>query len=112
MMFAIVVFYLVLGCFMETLSMLITTATLITPIVIGLGFNPVWFGVLLMVLLEMALLTPPIGINLYVVQSVRRTGSLTDVVIGTLPFLVAMFLMVVLLILFPGVALWLPNLAG
>ena len=112
MMFAIVVFYLVLGCFMETLSMLITTAMLITPIVIGLGYDSVWFGVLLMVLLEMALLTPPIGINLYVVQSIRRNGSLTDVVVGTLPFLVAMLLMVVLLILFPGVALWLPNLAG
>ncbi|MWB77959.1 TRAP transporter large permease subunit [Pseudooceanicola sp. 216_PA32_1] len=112
MMFAIVVFYLILGCFLETLSMLITTAPLITPIVIGLGFDPVWFGVLMMVLLEMALLTPPIGINLYVVQSVRRKGTLTDVVIGTLPFLAAMMVMVVLLIAFPGIALWLPKALG
>lgn len=112
MMVAIVVFYLILGCFLETLSMLITTAPLITPIVIGLGFDPVWFGVLMMVLLEMALLTPPIGINLYVVQSVRRKGSLTDVVIGTLPFLVAMLAMVILLIAFPDIALWLPRTLG
>jgi len=112
MMFAIVVFYLILGCFLETLSMLITTAPLITPIVIDLGFDPVWFGILLMVLLEMALLTPPIGINLYVVQSVRRVGALSDVIIGTLPFLAAMLVMVVLLILFPGIALWLPSLFG
>lgn len=112
MMFAIVIFYLILGCFLETLSMLITTAPLITPIVIGLGFDPVWFGVLMMVLLEMALLTPPIGINLYVVQSVRRKGSLTDVVIGTLPFLAAMMVMVVLLIVFPEIALWLPGALG
>lgn len=109
MIFAIVVFYLVLGCFLETLSMLITTAPLITPIVIGLGFDPVWFGVLLMVLLEMALLTPPIGINLYVVQSVRGRGRMMDVVIGTLPFLAAMMVMVVLLIAFPQIALWLPE---
>lgn len=112
MMIAIVVFYLILGCFLETLSMLITTAPLITPIVIGLGFDPVWFGVLLMVLLELALLTPPIGINLYVVQSVRRKGPLTDVVVGTLPFLVAMLGMTGLLIAFPEIALWLPRLFG
>ncbi|MEX0828294.1 MAG: TRAP transporter large permease [Haliea sp.] len=112
MMVAIVAFYLILGCFLETLSMLITTAPLITPIVIGLGYDPVWFGILVMVLLEMALLTPPIGINLYVVQSVRRKGSLTDVVIGTLPFLAAMLVMVVLLIAFPDIALWLPRIVG
>jgi C4-dicarboxylate transporter, DctM subunit len=109
---AIVVFFIVLGCFLETLSMLITTAPLIVPIVVGLGYDPIWFGILLMVLLEMALLTPPIGINLYVVQSVRRRGTLTDVVIGTLPFLGSMLIMVFLLILFPEIALWLPRVAG
>jgi tripartite ATP-independent transporter DctM subunit len=110
--FAVVVFFIVLGCFLETLSMLITTAPLIVPIVVALGYDPVWFGILLMVLLEMALLTPPIGINLYVVQSVRRRGTLTDVVIGTLPFLASMLIMVVLLILFPDIALWLPRVVG
>ncbi len=89
--------------------MLITTAPLITPIVVGLGYSPVWFGVLLMVLLEMALLTPPIGINLYVVQSVRKGGPIRDVVIGTLPFLLAMMGMVALLIWLPDLALWLPR---
>lgn len=66
----IVAFYLILGCFMETFSMLITTATIVTPIVVGMGYDPVWFGILLMVLLETALITPPIGINLFVVQSI------------------------------------------
>lgn len=112
MIFAIVVFFLILGCFLETLSMLITTTPLIAPIVIGLGFDPVWFGILLMVLLEMALLTPPIGINLYVVQGVRGSGSLRDVVIGTLPFLLAMAAMVMLLIFIPDIALWLPRVLG
>jgi C4-dicarboxylate transporter DctM subunit len=94
---------------METLSMLLTTAPLITPIVVALGFDPVWFGILLMVLLETALITPPIGINLYVVQGIRKSGSMNDVMIGILPFVVAMFAMIALLLVWPQMALWLPN---
>tara|TARA_R110000787_G_scaffold63679_5_gene143539 strand:+ start:4475 stop:5758 length:1284 start_codon:yes stop_codon:yes gene_type:complete len=109
-MLMIIGFYIVLGCFMETLSMLLTTAPLITPIVIALGFDPVWFGILLMVLLETALITPPIGINLYVVQGIRKSGSLNDVMIGILPFVAAMFAMIGLLLVFPSMALWLPGL--
>ncbi len=108
-MLMIVAFYIVLGCFMETLSMLLTTAPLITPIVVALGFDPVWFGILLMVLLETALITPPIGINLYVVQGIRKSGSMNDVMIGILPFAVAMFAMIALLLAWPQMALWLPN---
>ena len=106
----IVAFYIVLGCFMETLSMLLTTAPLVTPIVVALGYDPVWFGVLLMVLLETALITPPIGINLYVVQGIRKQGEMIDVMKGALPFVLAMFAMVALLIAFPPIALWLPGL--
>jgi C4-dicarboxylate transporter, DctM subunit len=109
-MLMIIGFYIVLGCFMETLSMLLTTAPLIAPVVVSLGFDPVWFGVLLMVLLEAALITPPIGINLYVVQGIRKKGGLNDVMIGTLPFVLAMFVMIGLLLLFPDLALWLPGL--
>lgn len=109
-MFMIVVFYIILGCFMETLSMLLTTAPLIAPVVVQLGFDPVWFGIVLMVLLEAALITPPIGINLYVVQGIRKSGGLNDVMIGTLPFVLAMFAMVGLLLAFPEIALWLPKL--
>lgn len=107
---AVIVFYLVLGCFMETLSMLITTAPIITPIIVGLGYDPVWFGILLMVMLETALITPPIGVNLYVVQGVRGSGPMSDVMIGIIPFLLAMFAMVALLVGFPDLALWLPSL--
>ena len=109
-MLMIIGFYIVVGCFMETLSMLLTTAPLIAPVVVSLGFDPVWFGVLLMVLLEAALITPPIGINLYVVQGIRKKGGLNDVMIGTLPFVLAMFVMIGLLLLFPDLALWLPGL--
>jgi tripartite ATP-independent transporter DctM subunit len=107
---AVIVFYLILGCFMETLSMLITTAPIITPIIVGLGYDPVWFGILLMVMLETALITPPIGVNLYVVQGVRGSGPMSDVMIGIVPFLITMFAMVALLVGFPELALWLPSL--
>lgn len=107
---AVIVFYLVLGCFMETLSMLITTAPIVTPIIVGLGYDPVWFGILLMVMLETALITPPIGVNLYVVQGVRGSGPMADVMIGIVPFLLAMFAMIAILVGFPDLALWLPSL--
>ncbi|MEL6225568.1 MAG: TRAP transporter large permease [Pseudomonadota bacterium] len=106
----IILFYLILGCFMETLSMLLTTATLVTPIVVALGYDPVWFGILLMVLLELALITPPVGINLYVVQGIRPHGSMNDVMLGAIPFVFSMFVMLALLIAFPGLALMLPEL--
>lgn len=106
---AVIAFYLILGCFMETLSMLITTAPIITPIIIGLGYDPVWFGILLMVMLETALITPPIGVNLYVVQGVRGRGSMNDVMIGIIPFVFTMFVMIALLVAFPQIALWLPE---
>ena len=109
-MLMIVAILLIVGCFMETLSMLLTTAPLITPIVVALGFDPVWFGILLMVLLETALITPPIGINLYVVQGVRQGGKMNDVMKGALPFVFTMFAMVALLLVFPEIATWLPEL--
>ncbi len=109
-MLMIVALLVFLGCFMETLSMLLVTAPLIAPIVVGLGFDPVWFGILLMVLLETALITPPIGINLYVVQAVRGRGEMLDVMKGAIPFVVTMFAMIALLLAFPQLALWLPSL--
>lgn len=105
----IALFFVALGCFMESLSMLVTMTPLVAPIVFSLGFDPVWFGVLLTVLLEVALITPPVGINLYVVQAIRSRGGVGDVMLGALPFVVAMFVLVGLLIAFPQIALWLPS---
>jgi tripartite ATP-independent transporter DctM subunit len=107
---AIVVFYLVLGCFMETLSMMITTIPIVAPVMFALGFDPVWFGIVLVILIEMALITPPVGLNLFVVQSLRTHGSLNDVMAGSAPFVVAMLVMIGLLAFFPGLAMWLPGL--
>ena len=105
----IVLFYLVLGCFMETMSMMIATVPVVVPVVVHVGFDPVWFGVLLVVLMEAAMITPPIGINLYVVQSIRGGGPIKDVMYGTLPFIVPMMVVIVLIILFPAIAIWLPG---
>jgi C4-dicarboxylate transporter, DctM subunit len=104
-----VVFYVVLGCFMETLSMMITTVPVIAPVMQALGFDMVWFGIVVIVLVETALITPPVGLNLFVVHNLRPQGSMNDVIIGTLPFVAALFVLLLLLALFPGLALWLPT---
>ena len=107
---AVVGFYLVLGMFMETLTMMVATVPIITPVIIAQGFDPVWFGVLMMLLIETAMITPPVGINLFVVQGVRGRGQLHDVMLGAAPFVVTLLVMIGLLILFPQIALWLPEL--
>jgi tripartite ATP-independent transporter DctM subunit len=112
MLLAVVVFYLILGCFMETLSMMITTIPIVAPVMVALGFDPIWLGVVIVVLIEAALITPPVGLNLYVVQSLRTRGSLNDVIIGSIPFVFAMLVLILLLALFPGLALWLPAQFG
>lgn len=109
MLLAIIVFYLVLGCFMETISMMIATTPIIVPVVVALGYDPVWWGIIFVILIEAALITPPVGLNLYIVQAVRKSGSIGDLFVGSGPFLIAMLMMVALLILFPGLALWLPE---
>jgi C4-dicarboxylate transporter DctM subunit len=103
LMLAIVLFYLVLGCFMETLSMMITTIPIIAPLVFAAGYDPIWFGVVMMILVELAMITPPIGVNLYVVQGIRPSGEITDVIAGVVPFIVAMLAMIALLIAFPQI---------
>jgi len=110
MLIAIVVFYLILGCFMETLSMMIATTPVVVPVIVALGYSPVWWGIVFVILMEAALITPPVGLNLYVVQAVRRGGAFSDLCIGSLPFVAMMIVMIGILITFPQLALWLPAL--
>jgi len=105
----VVLLYLVLGFFIETLSLMVATIPIIVPIIAGLGYDKVWFGVLMIVLIEMALITPPVGLNLFVVQSARAKGSMNEVILGVIPFVLVMLCMVALLIAVPGLALWLPS---
>lgn len=109
MLLMLVIFYLIVGCFMETLSLMVTTIPVLAPVMIGLGFDPVWLGIVIIILIEVALITPPVGLNLFVVQSLRTSGSMNDLMIGAIPFVLMLLLMVGLLALFPGLALWLPQ---
>lgn len=108
----IIALYIVLGFFLETLSLMVITLPIVAPVIISLGYDPLWFGVLVILLIEMALITPPVGLNLYVVQGVRREGSLNDVMIGAAPYVLMMVIMGILLIAFPNIALYLPGVLG
>ena len=112
LLIAVIVFYLILGCFMETLSMMVATVPIIAPIMFKAGFDPVWFGVLIVILMETAMITPPVGINLYVVQGLRKRGKIDDVIIGAAPFTIAMLVMIAIISYWPDVALWLPRLVS
>ncbi len=101
--------YLVLGLFVESLSLMVITVPIVTPVITGAGYDPVWFGVLLILLIEMALITPPVGLNLYVVQGVRRSGSISEVMTGAAPFMLTILVMIGILVAFPDLALFLAK---
>lgn len=108
----VVLIYIVLGFFIETLSLMVVTIPIIVPLVVAQGFDPIWFGILMIVLIEMALITPPVGLNLYVVQGARKSGRMGEVMLGAIPYVIAMLIMVGLLIAFPAIALYLPSVLG
>lgn len=105
----LVIFYVILGCFLDSLAMMIATTPIVYPVVVALGFDPLWFGIFLVIMCEIALITPPVGMNLYVVQAVRGRGSITEVVRGVLPFLGCIFLLVGIMTAFPEIITWLPK---
>jgi C4-dicarboxylate transporter, DctM subunit len=109
LLIAVIIFYLVLGCFMETLSMMVATVPIVAPIMFKAGYDPIWFGVLIIILMETAMITPPVGINLYVVQGLRKRGRIDDVIIGAAPFVITMLVMIAILSYWPSLALWLPR---
>lgn len=108
-LFVIILIYIVLGFFIETLSLMVATIPIIVPIIVDLGYDKIWFGVLMIILVEMALITPPVGLNLYVVQSTRKSGKFSDVMVGCIPYALVMLLMVAMLIVVPKLALYLPS---
>ncbi len=102
------VLYTVLGCLVESVGMIVITVPLLFPILAQYGIDPIWFGIILVVFVELGQISPPIGINLYVVQAMWN-GRLSDVVLGTIPFHVLMLVLLVLLMIWPEIALWLPS---
>ncbi|WP_108658299.1 TRAP transporter large permease [Acuticoccus kandeliae] len=109
LMLAVIVFYIALGCFMETMAMMIATVPIVAPVVVAAGFDSVWFGIVVVVLMEAAMITPPVGINLFVIQGMRTSGGIGEVSRGAAPFLLAIFLLLALLVAVPEVALFLPT---
>ncbi len=109
----IIGFYLALGTFMEGFSMIITTIPVIFPVVTALGYDPIWFGVVVTMLVEIALISPPDGTVLYVLQGLRKDGgAIGDVFAGVLPFVAVYILAIVLMMIVPDIALWLPRAVG
>jgi tripartite ATP-independent transporter DctM subunit len=105
---ALFVLFTVLGCLVESLGMIVITVPLLYPVLLQYGIDPIWFGIILVVFIELGQISPPIGINLFVIQSLWDR-SLGEVVKGTIPFHLIMFLLLLLLVLFPDLALWLPR---
>ncbi|MCO5070015.1 MAG: TRAP transporter large permease subunit [Rhizobiaceae bacterium] len=107
----IAVFYLVLGMFIESISMMLMTLSVTYPIIVALGLDPIWFGIVLVILVEIGLITPPVGIVLFILRGMSDV-PLRDIVLGVMPFVVLMLGFVVLLYLFPQIVLWLPGQMG
>ncbi|HEY7383279.1 MAG TPA: TRAP transporter large permease [Beijerinckiaceae bacterium] len=108
--FILIVFYLILGCFLEVLSMQVTTIPIVYPIATALGIDAIWLGVFIVLMSELAMITPPVGMNLYVVQSIRNdAGPISDVIRGIVPYVFIMLTFTVLLWFVPQLVLWLPR---
>lgn len=105
----IVLVYIMLGMFLDPVSTLVLTLPLFFPVVTKIGFDPIWFGVFVVVLIEIGLVTPPVGFNVYVIKGLVPDVPLEDVFKGVLLFIAMMLVVLVLLVLFPSIALWLPN---
>jgi len=112
LMFAIVAFYVVLGCFMESLAMILLTVPIFYPLVVDAGFDPVWFGVIAVVTVETGLISPPVGMNLFVVRAAADELELKDVMVGVLPFVLTDVVRLIILMSFPAISLVLPRLLG
>jgi C4-dicarboxylate transporter DctM subunit len=106
----IIFVYLIGGCFMDALAMIMLTIPIFFPVVQKLGFDPIWFGVVIVLITEMGVITPPVGINVYVVYGVARDVPLEKIFRGVFPMLISLLVCNLLLILFPQIALWLPGL--
>jgi TRAP-type C4-dicarboxylate transport system permease large subunit len=106
---AVFAFLLVIAYALEELSVMIIILPILFPLVTGLGFDPVWFGIVMVVWLEIGLITPPVGLNLFVIQGLTPGASARDITLGTTPYVVLMIALVVLLFTAPDLALWLPR---
>ena len=105
----IVIFYIALGCFLEGIGMVLVTVPILLPVVLANGFDPIWFGVLLVIVVEIGLIHPPVGMNLFVIRAQAPEIDIRAMYLGVIPFLFAPLVLIALLIAYPEIALWLPR---
>ena len=108
----IILIYAVMGCLMDSLAMVMLTVPIFLPIMQSLGFNEIWYGVLMIMVMEMGLITPPVGMNVYIVSGVAKDVPLQRIFKGVAPMVVGMFVAVIILCAFPTLAIWLPRILG
>jgi len=106
----ILLFYLVIGLFVDALALILLTVPIFYPVMVKLGADPIWFGVMVVLMAQIGVITPPVGVNVYVVNGVDRTIPLQSIFRGSAPFFLALVVVAGLLMFFPGIATWLPNL--
>jgi tripartite ATP-independent transporter DctM subunit len=106
----IILFYLIAGCFIDALGLILLTIPIFYPVIEGLGYDLVWFGVIIVVVTQMGVISPPVGVNAYVVSGIERDIALQTVFKGVLPFLFCLIVAAALLVAFPSISLWLPSL--
>jgi TRAP-type C4-dicarboxylate transport system permease large subunit len=109
-MLIIILVYLIGGCFLDSLALIMLTVPIFYPVVISLNYDPIWFGVVIVLITQIGVITPPVGVNVYVVSGVARDVPLQVIFKGVVPLLIALIIGTVLLIPFPQIALFLPNL--
>jgi len=107
---AIIILYAVLGCVMDAWAMMLIIVPTVYPVILGLGIDPIWFGIVTVIMVEMGLITPPVGLNIFIMSGMVRNVPITTIFAGMLPFVFALFLCVSLLLVFPQIALYLPGL--
>jgi len=105
----IMLMYLILGCLMDAMAMIILTVPIIFPVIVQLGFDPIWFGIIIVMTVELGLIHPPVGMNVFVIKSVVHDVSFTTIFKGVIPFVLTDLLRLLILIAFPMIALWLPG---
>ena len=105
----IILIYIILGCIMDCYAIMILTVPIIFPVIQAMQFDPIWFGVLMVIVLEVGLITPPVGLNVFVLKAAAPSVPMTVIFRGILPFLVAAILAIVLLTIFPQIALFIPS---
>jgi len=108
-MIFIIVGYIILGCFLEAIGMILITVPVFQPLIKTFGYDPIWFAIIVVIMVEVGLIHPPVGMNLFVIQAQAPDVKIASIYRGIVPFLLAPLVLIVLMFLFPQIALWLPK---